>query len=39
MTPAMQDVYANDAPLSTLTEANRQINFLFRQDEQSHRGN
>ncbi|WP_407554978.1 sugar ABC transporter substrate-binding protein [Streptomyces sp. Pv4-95] len=37
MTPVMQDVYANDAPLSTLTEANRQINFLFQQDKQHRR--
>ncbi|MGH3313079.1 MAG: ABC transporter substrate-binding protein [Streptomyces sp.] len=32
MTPAMQDLYAGDSPPSSLTETNRQINFLFQQN-------
>ncbi|WP_348786680.1 sugar ABC transporter substrate-binding protein [Leifsonia sp. NPDC080035] len=31
MAPAMQNVYANDAPVSTLTTTNRQIDLLFQQ--------
>lgn len=32
MTPAMQDVYANGTPASSLTRTNKQINLLFRQE-------
>lgn len=32
MIPAMQEIYAGDAPVSSLTETNKQINFLFQQD-------
>ncbi|MFE3599636.1 extracellular solute-binding protein [Streptomyces sp. NPDC059096] len=32
MRPAMQDVYANGAPVGTLTTTNRQINLLLAQD-------
>ncbi len=32
MIPAMQDVYAGGAPVSSLTETNKQINYLFQQD-------
>ena len=31
MAPAMQNVYANGAPVSTLTTTNRQIDQLFEQ--------
>jgi multiple sugar transport system substrate-binding protein len=31
MHPAMQDVYANDAPVSGLTKTNKQINFILGQ--------
>lgn len=30
--PVLQDIFANDAPMSGLTRANAQINFLFAQD-------
>lgn len=31
MIPAMQEIYAGDSPASSLSETNRQINFLFQQ--------
>ncbi|SCK38200.1 carbohydrate ABC transporter substrate-binding protein, CUT1 family (TC 3.A.1.1.-) [Streptomyces sp. WMMB 714] len=33
MLPAMQEVYAGDAPASSLTTTNKQVNFLFQQDD------
>ncbi|MFC4494219.1 hypothetical protein ACFPA8_08740 [Streptomyces ovatisporus] len=32
MIPVMQDIYGGGAPVSSLDEVNKQINFLFEQD-------